>query len=472
MSAVLVSPRAKTAYVTPMTKKPAAKPRPHIAPESPGLPARRIAADILDGVLRRHRVLDELIDVGTHPGLAALADRDRALVRHLVATVLRRLGTLRYLLALFLDRGVPADAPRTETALMLGMAQILWLEVPDHAAVDLAVRLVQADRRAARHAGLVNAVLRRVTRDGAKHLAGVDTTLLDTPNWLMGRWVATYGRETARAIAVANAHEPALDLTVKHDPAQWAATLGGRVLPTGTVRVLAHGPVPGLPGYHEGAWWVQDAAAALPARLLGDVAGKTVADLCAAPGGKTAQLAAAGARVVAVDRAPARLDRVKANLARLGLTADIVSADILDPDLASWRLREFDAVLLDAPCSSTGTIRRHPDVPWRKQPDDIATLATMQRALLERAAELVRPGGLLVYCTCSLEPEEGIEVVTDFLARDPRFRRLPILGTEINGIAEMLTPAGDLRTLPGGLPDPDPRMAGLDGFFAARLERI
>jgi 16S rRNA (cytosine967-C5)-methyltransferase len=460
-----------------MSKKPPTqgKPgRPHRdpAPEPPGLPARRCAADILDGVLHRHRVLDELIDLAAHPGLAALADRDRALVRHLVATVLRRLGTLRHLLGRFLDRGLPADAPRTEIALLIGAAQILWLEVPDHAAVDLAVRLVQADRRAARHAGLVNAVLRRVARDGAKHLVGVDTTLLDTPNWLMGRWVAAYGAETARAIAVANAHEPALDLTVKHDAAHWANVLGGRVLPTGTVRALVHGPVTGLPGYNEGAWWVQDAAAALPARLLGDVAGKTVADLCAAPGGKTAQLAAAGARVVAVDRAPARLDRVRANMARLALTAEIVAADILDPDLARWPVTAFDAILLDAPCSSTGTIRRHPDVPWRKQPDDIATLATMQRAMLARAAELLRPGGVLVYCTCSLEPEEGIEIVADFLARDQRFRRRPISAPELNGIAEMLTPAGDLRTLPCWFADPDPRMAGLDGFFAARLERI
>jgi 16S rRNA (cytosine967-C5)-methyltransferase len=456
----------------PLTKGKPPKPRPGAAPEPPGLPARRFAADILDGVLRRRRPLDELLDVAAHPGLAALADRDRALVRHLVATVLRRLGTLRHLLGLFLDRGLPADAPRTETALLIGMAQILWLEVPDHAAVDLAVRLVQADRRAVRHAGLVNAVLRRVTRDGAKHLAGVDTTLLDTPNWLMGRWIAAYGIETARAIAAANSHEPALDLTVKHDPAHWAAVLGGRVLPTGSVRALVHGPVSGLAGYHDGAWWVQDAAAALPARLLGDVAGRTVADLCAAPGGKTAQLAAAGARVVAVDRAQSRLERVRANLARLGLTAEIVCADILDPDLTQWPVPQFDAILLDAPCSSTGTIRRHPDVPWRKQPDDIATLATMQRAMLGRAAELVRPGGLLVYCTCSLEPQEGIEVVSDFLSQDARFRRRPIAGTEIPGMAEMLTPAGDLRTLPCGLADPDPRMAGLDGFFAARLERM
>jgi 16S rRNA (cytosine967-C5)-methyltransferase len=456
-------------------KKPVAKPRSDAAPEPPGLAARRFAADILDGVLRRHRPLDELLDGASNPGLAALADRDRALVRHLVATVLRRLGTLRYVLGIFLERGLPADAPRAETALLIGVAQILWLEVPDHAAVDLAVRLVHADRRAARYGGLVNAVLRRVAREGAQHLAGVDTTLLDTPNWLMARWVATYGTITARAIAAAHAHEPALDLTVRSDPAHWAAVLGGRVLPSGTVRALVHGPVSGLPGYHEGAWWVQDAAAALPARLLGDLAGKTVADLCAAPGGKTAQLAAAGARVVAVDRAQSRIDRIAVNLARLKLSAELITADILTADLVhelgQWPTKEFDAILLDAPCSATGTIRRHPDVPWRKQPQDIATLSGLQRAMLARAAALVKPGGLLVYCVCSLEPEEGVEVVTDFLAGNSGFRRRPISATEIDGIAEQLTPAGDLRTLPCGLPDPEPRMAGLDGFFAARLER-
>jgi 16S rRNA (cytosine967-C5)-methyltransferase len=449
-----------------------AKSRPGPAPEPPGLPARRFAAEILDGVLRRHRPLDELLDVASHPGLAALADRDRALVRHLVATVLRRLGTLRHVLGLFLDRGLRADAPRAETALLLGIAQILWLEVPDHAAVDLAVRLVHADRRAARYGGLVNAVLRKVAREGAQHLAGVDTTLLDTPNWLMGRWVATYGTATARAIAAANGHEPALDLTVKNDPAHWAGVLGGRVLPTGTVRALVHGPVSGLPGYNEGAWWVQDAAAALPARLLGDVRGKTVADLCAAPGGKTAQLAAAGARVVAVDRAQARIDRVSVNLKRLGLSAEVVTADILTADIAQWPATQFDAVLLDAPCSSTGTIRRHPDVPWRKQPDDIATLAVLQRALLARAVELVRPGGLLVYCVCSLEPEESSAIIADLLAGDSRFRRRPIAAAELDGIEDIMTPEGDLRTLPCGLADPEPRMAGLDGFFAARIERI
>jgi 16S rRNA (cytosine967-C5)-methyltransferase len=432
----------------------------------PGLNAREIAATVLEGVLRRRRSLDEQLD-DQAIGLAALAERDRALVRHLVGTVLRRLGTLRHVLGLYLDRGFPADAPRVETALLLGAAQILLLQTPDHAAVDITVRLAQADRRAKHFYPLVNAVLRRVARDSAQQLDGIDTTLLDTPEWLMARWVKNYGSELARDITIANRQEPALDLSVKTDPAGWAEKLGGRVLPTGSVRVVAHGPVPSLPGFAEGGWWVQDAAAALPARLLGDVTDRTVADLCAAPGGKTAQLAAAGALVPAVDRAPKRLERLQQNLARLGLTAEVVAADV-----TQWRGGPFDAVLVDAPCSSTGTIRRHPDIPWLKSESDIAALADLQRRLLASAFECVKPGGILIYCTCSLEPEEGIEVVRDFLAREPRAVRRPIAVGEVGGEGDWLTPEGDLRTLPCQWPDADSRMAGLDGFFAARLSRI
>ena len=328
--------------------------------DPPGLATRRIAADIVEGVLWRRRPLDELFDgSGAHRALAELDERDRAFVRALATTTIRQLGSLRHVLSLFLERGPPKEAPRAETALLLGAAQILFLNVPDHAAVDLSVRLVQQDRHARHYTGLVNAVLRRVVREGAGRLAAADVAVLDTPGWLMQRWTATYGEATAHAIAVANGHEAALDITVKADPEAWAARLDGQVLPTGSVRTIAGGLVTALPGFSEGAWWVQDAAAALPARLLGDVAARRVADLCAAPGGKTAQLAAAGARVTAVDRAPARLDRLRDNLRRLSLEAELVCADV-----GEWEAEPFDAVLLDAPCSSTGTIRRHPDVPW------------------------------------------------------------------------------------------------------------
>jgi 16S rRNA (cytosine967-C5)-methyltransferase len=283
----------------------------------------------------------------------------------------------------------------------------------------------------------------------------------------MARWTRAYGADTARAIAEANGREPALDFTVQQDPAHWAELLGGRVLPTGSVRAIVHGPVSRLPGFTEGAWWVQDAAAALPARLLGDVRGKTVADLCAAPGGKTAQLAAAGARVVAVDRADGRLARLRENLARLGLAAETVVADV-----AEWQAGPFDAVLLDAPCSSTGTIRRHPDIPWLKRDTDIAQLAALQRRLIARAVELVRPGGTLIYCTCSLEPEEAEDVVAHLIGRDPRLRRRPIAATDLGGLGMLVMAGGDMRTLPCHLPDPVPQLAGMDGFYAARLERV
>lgn len=436
--------------------------------EVPGLAARRIAADVIDGVLHKHRTLDDQLDgAGAHPGLKQLADRDRALMRRLVATTLRRLGTLGHLLSRLLDRGVPTDAPRAQSALLIGAAQILWMDVPDHAAVDLSVRLVQADRRAAKYAGLVNAVLRRCAREGAGIVEEVKGQALDVAPWLLKRWIAHYGEATAKDIAAALGNEPSLDLTVKSEPAQWAARLHGEVLPTDTVRTLLHGSVTVLPGFAEGQWWVQDAAAALPARLFGDVAGKSVADLCAAPGGKTAQLAHGGARVTAVDRSPGRMARLKDNMTRLQLEIESVVADAADWQPAG----SFDAILVDAPCTSTGTIRRHPDVGWLRQEQEIAALSGLQKRLLHKAMSLLKPGGTLVYCTCSLEPEEGEQMVESFLAGESGLRRIPVTPGEVAGLSEIVTPAGDLRTLPCHLPHQDPRLGGLDGFYAARLER-
>jgi 16S rRNA (cytosine967-C5)-methyltransferase len=428
-------------------------PRKGLAAEVPGLTCRRVSCDILEGVLRRHRPLDEQLDgAEAHPGLAQLSDRDRALVRRLVATALRRLGVLRALLARMLDRGLPDDAPRLEPALLIGAVQLLWLDVPDHAAVDLAVRLVQADRRAGRYAG-------------PALLGELDAIALDTPDWLLRRWERQFGGETARAIAGAHAHEPPLDLTVKSDPDGWAARLRGIVVAGGTVRTRAHGRISLLPGYDEGAWWVQDAAAALPVRLFGNLEGRRVVDLCAAPGGKTAQLALAGAHVTAVDRSAPRLGRLRENLSRLKLSAETVVADAVE-----WSGGVFDAVLVDAPCMATGTVRRHPDIPWLKREADIAALVEFQRRLLDRATTLLAPGGTLIYCTCSLEPEENEVQVEALLAREPRLRRRPVMTGEAEGIPGSVSEAGDLRTLPSQLPNADPLMAGVDGFYAARLE--
>ena len=341
------------------------------ADAAPGLAVRRIAADIIDGVLRRNRSLDEQLDGGkSNAALAALPDRDRALARALVAMVLRRLGTLRHLIGLFLERGLPKEAPRVETALLIGAAQILFLDVPDHAAVDLAVRLVQADRHAARYAGLVNAVLRRIAREGAAHLAALDTIALDTPQWLMARWIKTYGEATARAIAAANGREPALDLTVKSEPEFWAAQLGGQVLSTGSVRV-------------DRAWRRHGAAGFRRRRLVGSgrcrrVAGASARRRCRTSRRRSVRRAGRQGGAARRRRRPRHRGRSLAGAARaaarisnrLSLKAELVCADVTE-----WQAEPFDAVLLDAPCSSTGTIRRHPDVPWLKQPADIDKLA-------------------------------------------------------------------------------------------------
>ncbi len=440
-------------------RKPVRKPRVLVADSDvPGLTARRIAAQVLFAILYRQRTFDEAIEAAAD--IKTLPDRDRALVRMLTATVLRRLGTLRALLGGLMEKGLPKDAAPVEVALLLGAAQILFLDVPDHAAVDLSVRLATAPRNA-RYAGLVNAVLRRVTREGRERYAAIDSAL-DTPAWLRDRWRENYGETTSAAIMQAHRAEPPLDLTVRSDAPAWAKKLGGVLLPNGTIRVTTGGSITGLPGFKEGAWWVQDVAASLPAWLLGDVAGKHVVDLCAAPGGKTAQLANAGANVVAVDRSTKRLERLRDNLSRLSLQAETVAADATE-----WNGGPFDAVLLDAPCTATGTIRRHPDLPWQKQPADLVALTDLQTRLLDRAAGLTKPGGLLVYATCSLEPEEGEVQIESFLARHPNFALAPVAPAELPGFDAALTARGVVRTLPCHLA----AQGGCDGFFAARLRR-
>ncbi len=285
------------------------------------------------------------------------------------------------------------------------------------------------------------------------------------PDWLLANWRRTYGEERAAAIVRAHIGEPRLDITLKPDldPVPWAERLNATVLPTGSLRLTEHARIPDLPGFAEGAWWVQDAAASVPARLLGDVRGRRVLDLCAAPGGKTALLAALGAEVTAVDRAPERLARLRENLARLNLMADVIEADVRDFAAPE----PFDAILLDAPCTATGTIRRHPDLPWIKEADDIRSLSLLQGELLERAFSLLRPSGRLVYSVCSLEPEEGEETVAAFLSREPAAERVAAGNGEIPGADEFVTALGEVRTTPADWP----QFGGLDGFYAVRLTR-
>jgi 16S rRNA (cytosine967-C5)-methyltransferase len=422
------------------------------------LAARTVALELLGAVLDRRTPLDKA--VGTQPKLARLSTRDRAFARLLVATTLRRLGQIDAALRHCLLRPLPRSAARTYNALRLGACQLLFLGTPPHAAVDSSVTLAQG-RRKSPFGKLANAVLRRLAREGEAIVATQDAARLNTPDWLWRSWSTAYGETTARAIANAHLEEPPLDLTVKADPEGWAGRLDARVLATGSLRRPAGGRIEALAGYTEGAWWVQDVAAAMPARLLGDVQGARVLEMCAAPGGKTAQLAAAGARVTALDRSERRLGRLTENLRRLRLIAETVCADGTE-----WRAPEpFPFVLLDAPCTASGALRRHPDIAHIKRRGDVAALAPTQARLADAAVANLAAGGVLVYCVCSLEPEEGEARVAELLGRHPELRRRPIRPAEIGGLSECLTKEGDLRTLPCHLAEE----GGLDGFFAARL---
>ncbi|MEM9107119.1 MAG: transcription antitermination factor NusB [Pseudomonadota bacterium] len=382
------------------------------AASKPGLTARQVATKLLSAVVDRKTSLDGLLDLENgNQAFRALDTADQALVRAMLQATLRHLPIIEAVLAKLVDRPLPQGARALHHVLHVAAAQILYLDVPDHASVDLAVEQASGDPRNRRFAALVNAVLRRLIREKQKLLPAIESKVRNAPAWFADRLEAAYGSEAANILAT-HAIPPAMDLTVKSAPQEWADRLGGILLPTGTVRLKSWpGPIQELPGFAEGDWWVQDAAASIPARLFGDISGKNVADLCAAPGGKTAQLANAGARVTAVDLSRNRLRRLSENLHRLGLEAEQVEANGLDwqPDAS------FDAVLLDAPCSSTGTVRRHPDIPWTKGPADIEKLAALQERLLRHAITLVRPGGTIVFSNCSLDPIEGEDMVARIL---------------------------------------------------------
>ncbi len=428
----------------------------------PGLAARALAARAIRRALGERRSLDEALHLAQDRN-TALDPADFALARAIAVVTFRRMGTIRHALAARLsEEGLP-DAGILREAIWSGAAQILFMEVPDHAAVDLAVELVKSDRLALHYARLANALLRGIARDRDTVLAAADPFAYDLPAWLRERWTAAYGEVAVREIAAMFIRPPHVDLTPFRDASALAASTGGTLLPTGSIRLADQMAIPSLPGYAEGAFQVQDAASALPARLLGARTGERILDLCAAPGGKTAQLAATGATVTSVERSAQRTERLQANLARLGLSTDLVIADG-----ATYEAPPFDGVLLDAPCSATGTIRRHPEIVWTKTLEDILGLARSQRRLLDHAATLVRPGGRLVYATCSLEPEEGEEQILGWLAMQPGFVLEPVSAGELGIDMEAVTPEGFLRVLPSHLK----AWGGVDGFFAARLKRI
>ena len=430
-----------------------------------GLPARRAAVDVLHKVLRQGEALDAALGASLDKGLLKpLPHRDRALARLIVITALRRLPQIEAVLAKLMTRKLGARAGSANEILVTGAAQILFLDTSPHAAVDLANWLASYDRAAKHFKPLVNAVLRRLAAEGKALLKPENPGRQNLPGWLWERWSAAYGRDNAHAIANLLLDEPPLDLTVKTDAEGWAKRLGGVALPGGSVRLTRAGRVSALEGFDEGAWWVQDASAALPARLFGDVGGQSVVDLCAAPGGKTAQLAASGAQVTAVDSDAKRLARLAQNLTRLKLSASQITADA-----RTWRPDALaDKVLLDAPCSATGIARRHPDILRRRRPSQLAALVELQGELLSAATQMVKKGGQIIYCTCSLEREEGEAQIEAALANLPLVR-MAITAPEAPGFEASLTADGDLRVLPNHLPAPAPAPQGSDGFFIARL---
>ncbi len=428
-------------------------------PVTPGpASARRVAANLVDMVLGKGRALDDAM-ADPKSGFRDLSDRDRGFVRRLAATCLRRRGQIDGVLRKFLTlwpKGLPREAMR------LGAAELLFLGAPAHAAVGEAVNLMHPEQKKPR--GLINAVLRKVSTEGAAIVAEQDAAKANTPDWLWQSWVNFYGEDMARDIAMAHLQEAPLDISLKDDAAaeDWAEKLQAEILPTGGLRRMAGGAVESLPGFEDGAWWVQDVAASLPVKLLGDIAGKRVADLCAAPGGKTIQLAAAGASVMAVDRSDPRLKRLKENLKRLGFKVDVRTAEI-----EQWQPGEsFDAILLDAPCTATGTIRRHPDLPYLKDETDVAKLADLQRRLMQAAWAMLKPGGQMVYCVCSLQPEEAEYQIRHLLAL-PGAEIVPADAGKLHLPSEAVTHEGALRTLPSMWSG----RGGMDGFFAVRLQK-
>ncbi len=422
--------------------------------------ARAVALGAIGSVLDHRRPLDDVLE--TDKVFGTLEARDRALARAIASETLRRLGQIDDLIRSCLDRRLPKRAMMARQVLRIGVAQLLFLDLAPHAAIATSVDL--AKQVCPPFAKLVNAVLRRLQREGPAKMERQDAVLLNTPEWLFASWTAAYGEATARAIGAAHLTRAPLDLSVIGDGENWARRLDAERLPTGSLRLQAGGDVTELPGFAEGRWWVQDAAAAIPARLLGDVAGQSVIDLCAAPGGKTAQLVAAGGKVTAVDLSDRRLARLEENLKRLSLAATTISADA-----TTWRPdTPADTVLIDAPCSGTGTIRRHPDIARTKRPEDVARLADLQRRLIDNAIGMVGPGGLVVFAVCSLQEDEGAAQTEALLARRDDAEIVPVTPAETGGNPGLIDSKGALRTLPCHWPE----RGGLDGFYAVRLRRI
>ncbi|WP_319497006.1 transcription antitermination factor NusB [uncultured Cohaesibacter sp.] len=430
-----------------------------------GMAARAGALRLIHAVLSEKALLDDAYAHELAEGpLRKLTGNDRAFAKRIATTVLQHLGEIDTLLARFMDRGIPKKSGPLRNILRIGTAELLFLNTPPHAVVDCAVSHYRTWRKYAGFKGLTNAVLRRVSKEGPDELASIDPAKANLPDWMYKSLTSAYGTDATAAMMVQYARQQIpLDLSLK-DPASadiWAERLGAEKMPTGSLRLASHERVDLLEGYAEGAWWVQDAAATLPVQMFGDVAGRKVLDLCAAPGGKTMQLAALGADVTALDISAKRLARIEENLQRVGLKAELVKGDVLKKSFDE----KWPFILLDAPCSATGTVRRHPELIHQRSPEDIAHFSKLQAKMLDHVAELLAPDGTLVFCTCSLQPEEGPGLIADFLMNNPDFGIDPLTAEAMPQLAPFIEPDGSLRTRP----DYWPEAGGMDGFFAIRL---
>lgn len=429
------------------------------------LVTREAALRMLAQILDKRNSLDETLERDN--AFNTFNTQDKAFTRMLLTTTLRRLGQIDDLIQFAQERPDDLKTPVLKNILRLGVTQIFFMDVPDHASVDTSVKLAEQNS-AGKQKAFVNAVLRKLTRDGQARLDKQDAARLNTPEWLLKIWIDDYGLVEAGNIANAHLAQAPLDITIKspEDRAYFGNLFQASELKTGTLRRHSGGSVKDLEGFDEGKWWVQDASAALPAMLLGEVKDQMIVDLCAAPGGKTMQLAAMGAKVVAVDRSANRLKRLRENIERIGLSERV---EVIAADGASWEPVESpSAILLDAPCSATGTIRRHPDNPYLKSPQDLENLMSIQTRLLNHAAEILAIDGVLIYCTCSLQKCEGEDQIQKFLQTHPNFERVCVSLDEIGQYSEFINADGDLRILPHYLLE----IGGLDGFFISRLRKI
>ncbi len=438
--------------------------------DKPGLSSRQAASKLLSAIIDKKTSMDGLLDLkGGNPAYLDLSDQDRLLVKAILLSTLRNYQIIEKFLDHLLEKPLPTGAVSLRHILRIGAAQILYLDVPDHSAVDLAVEQANIDPRNRRFANLVNAILRRMAREKEKMLPKLGEKTAMLPDWYAKKLSKSYGFNRARKMMQLMSQPAPVDITVKSDADLWADKLGGTKLTDWSVRLdKLDGPLQSLLGFEDGDWWVQDLAASLPARLFGDLNGKRVIDLCAAPGGKTAQLILAGAEVTALDRSKSRLDRLNENLDRLKLTAQTEISR-----MEKYQTEDlFDMALLDAPCSSTGTIRRHPDVVWTKDEGDISYLADVQKGLLDHAITLIKPGGIIIFSNCSLEPEEGEDMITQYVVdNQDKVEIEPIDSSLCPGFQSAITEDGFIRTTPDFSLNEDDQLQGADGFFAARLRK-